>query len=87
MGSSIGQHKHGVWSETEGRCTDAAKHRWKNFPTQSPVCGGNDGIPKELDGITFSKWRKESIKAYGNAIVPQVVYPIYKAIQIYEDEN
>lgn len=53
---------------------------WKNFPTQSPICGGDDGLPKELDSITFPKWRNESIKAYGNAIVPQVVYEIFKAI-------
>ena len=44
---------------------------WQNFPTQSPVCSGNDGISSRLDGITFSKWRNESIKAAGNAIVPQ----------------
>ena len=54
---------------------------WDNFPTQSPICGGDDGLPTELDGITFSKWRNESIKAYGNAIVPQVAYEIFKAIQ------
>jgi DNA (cytosine-5)-methyltransferase 1 len=58
--------------------------QWQNFPTQSPICGGDDGIPTELDGITFSKWRNESIKAYGNAIVPQVVYQIFKAIEEYE---
>lgn len=34
-----------------------------------------------LDNITFSKWRTESIKAYGNAIVPQVAYEIFKAIE------
>lgn len=55
-----------------------------NFPTQPPVCGGNDGISRKLDGITFPKWRAESIKAYGNAIVPQVVYQIFKAINQYE---
>ena len=44
-----------------------------------------DGIPKELDRITISKWRKESIKAAGNAVVPQVVYQIFKAIQMYEN--
>jgi DNA (cytosine-5)-methyltransferase 1 len=55
---------------------------WDNFPTQSPICGGDDGLPTELDGITFSKWRNESIKAYGNAIVPQVAYQIFKAIQL-----
>jgi len=57
---------------------------WENFPTVAPVCGGDDGLPKELDGITFSKWRRESIKAYGNAIVPQVAYRIFEAIQDYE---
>jgi DNA (cytosine-5)-methyltransferase 1 len=55
--------------------------QWQGFPTQSPVCSGNDGISYGLDGITFPKWRNESIKAYGNAIVPQVVYQIFKAIE------
>lgn len=53
---------------------------WKNFPTQPPVCGGDDGFSYQLDGITFSKWRNESIKAYGNAIVPQVAFEIFKVI-------
>jgi DNA (cytosine-5)-methyltransferase 1 len=55
--------------------------QWQGFPTESPVCSGDDGIPSQLDGITFSKWRNESIKAYGNAIVPQVAYQIFKAIE------
>jgi DNA (cytosine-5)-methyltransferase 1 len=53
---------------------------WDNFPTQSPVCSRNDEFPGGLDGITFPKWRAESIKAYGNAIVPSVAYQIFKAI-------
>ena len=57
---------------------------WQNFPTQSPICNGNDGISNRLDSITFSKWRAESIKAGGNAIVPQVVLQIFKAIEQYE---
>lgn len=57
---------------------------WENFPTQSPVCDGDDGLSSRLDGITFPKWRNESIKAGGNAIVPQVVYQIFKAIEMYE---
>ena len=57
---------------------------WENFPTEPPLCGGDDGLPKELDGITFPKWRRESIKAYGNAIVPQVAYRIFESIQDYE---
>jgi DNA (cytosine-5)-methyltransferase 1 len=54
---------------------------WNAFPSQSPICGGNDGLPTELDGITFSKWRNQSIKGYGNAIVPQVALEIFKVIQ------
>jgi DNA (cytosine-5)-methyltransferase 1 len=54
---------------------------WQNFPTQSPICSGDDGLPTELDGITFSKWRAESIKGYGNAIVPQVAFEIFKVIE------
>jgi DNA (cytosine-5)-methyltransferase 1 len=61
------------------------KNYWDNFPTQSPICGGDDGLPKELDNITFSKWRNESIKAYGNAIVPQVAYQIFKSICQYQE--
>jgi DNA (cytosine-5)-methyltransferase 1 len=57
---------------------------WSRFPTKPPICGGNDGIPRELDSITFPKWRNESIKAYGNAIVPQVAHQIFKAIEEFE---
>jgi len=60
---------------------NGAVGNWQNFPTQPPVCGGDDGLPRQLDGISFSKWRAESIKAYGNAIVPQVAYQIFQAIQ------
>jgi DNA (cytosine-5)-methyltransferase 1 len=61
------------------------KSRWQNFPTVSPICDGDDGLSDRLDGITFSKWRNESIKAGGNAIVPQVVYQIFKAIDQYNE--
>jgi DNA (cytosine-5)-methyltransferase 1 len=57
-----------------------SKLRFENFPTQPPICSGDDGLPTELDGITFPKWRQESIKGYGNAIVPQVAYEIFKVI-------
>ena len=60
---------------------------WNEFPTQHPICSGDDGLPVKLDGITFSKWRQESIKGYGNAIVPQVAYEIFKVIQHMEDVN
>lgn len=47
----------------------------------------NDGIPKGLDGITFPKWRNESIKAGGNAIVPQVALQIFKVIEQIQNET
>ena len=60
---------------------------WENFPTQSPIRSRDDGFSPELVGITVSKHRNESIKAYGNAIVPQVVYQIFKAINEYQTKT
>jgi len=87
MGEGFGQHRNRIWGETEGRSTTTTntnEYRWETFPTKSPICGEHDGIPRKLDSITFSKWRKESIKAYGNAIVPQVAHQIFRAIERYE---
>lgn len=58
---------------------------WERFPTQSPVCGRGDGLSARLDGITFPCWRRDSIKAYGNAVVPQVVLKIFETINEYEN--
>lgn len=55
--------------------------RWSNFPTQSPVRSRDDGFPIPMDGIAFSNWRNESIKAYGNAIVPQLAYRFFEAMK------
>lgn len=82
-GRLVTRKKHGQKKSGQHTQTDTG-FRWQNFPTQPPICGGNDGVPPELDGIAFPKWRNESIKAYGNAIVPQVVYEIFKAIEEYE---
>ena len=60
---------------------------WQTFPTVSPICDGDDGISNRLDGITFSKWRQESIKAGGNAVVPHVVLQIFRTIEEYEKMN
>ena len=56
-------------------------NRWQNFPTQSPVCDRDDGIFLGLSGITFSRWRQESIKALGNSMVAPLVYEIFLAIE------
>ena len=64
--------------------TTFERRDFSRFPSKPPICGGDDGISREVDGITFSKWRNESLKAYGNAIVPQVAYEIFKAIEKFE---
>lgn len=63
--------------------------RWQGFPSVSPVHRGNDGLPFSLDDLTipFTQWRTESLKAYGNAIVPQVMYEIFKAIETITKNN
>lgn len=82
--------------EVEGRCAlqspcDIGRTlptpTWENFPTQSPVCVRDDGIPGELDGITLPSWRRESLKAYGNAVVPLVPLQIFNAINQYEKNS
>lgn len=73
--------------EFDGRSCKDMPADWTSFPTQSPVCDRDDGLPFGLAGISFSKWRQESIKAMGNAIVPQVAYEIFKFIKQIEDEE
>jgi len=60
---------------------------WGNFPTQTAICNGDDGLSAKLDSITFPKWRNESIKAGGNAIVPQVAFRIFQSIEAWEEKN
>lgn len=73
----------GVASETEKRPCQRdrktfARTTFESFPSQSPLCCRDDVFPDGLDGITFPRWVRESIKAYGNAIVPQVALQILK---------
>lgn len=75
--------------QAEGRAVEygganSAYYGWRNFPTESPIRSGDDGLSERLDGITFPAWRAASIKAYGNAIVLQVVYRIFNTINEYE---
>jgi DNA (cytosine-5)-methyltransferase 1 len=91
IADSNGERLEGLRKQKEGH---SKLHRgydglskWQNFPTQSPVCSGDDGISHGLDNITFPKWRNESIKGYGNAVVPQVVYRIFKTIEYIQNLN
>lgn len=60
---------------------------WEGFPTQPPVCRGDDGLPFGVAdlSIPFGRWRREAIKALGNAWVPEVAYEIFRIIQMVED--
>ncbi|GHT33151.1 hypothetical protein FACS189434_06600 [Bacteroidia bacterium] len=73
-----------------GQSKERPAHSFPNyeqFPTQSPVCNRNDGIACELSGITFPKWRRESIKALGNAIVFPLIYEILCVIDEIEKDD
>ncbi|EAY29845.1 DNA (cytosine-5-)-methyltransferase [Microscilla marina] len=52
-----------------------------DWQTQSPVCGGDDGFPAPVDGITIPRLRNESIKGYGNAVVVPLVVEIFRGIE------
>ncbi len=82
---------------SDERC-DSRVQCWTSFPTQSPVCGRDDGLSARLDACAIPEWvrgngrfrfsgywRRESIKAYGNAVVPQVVLQIFQTINEYEN--
>lgn len=47
--------------------------------TEPPLCGSNDGLPARL--VRTASPRAKQLKAYGNAIVPQVAFEIFQAIQ------
>ena len=81
-----------LWRHTpghgnEGRENIAGLGRWSEFPSVSPIHRRDDGIPFPVDSLTlsFPKWRNEALKAYGNAIVPQVMYEIFRAIEQVEN--
>jgi DNA (cytosine-5)-methyltransferase 1 len=50
------------WSIDDGR-----------WPIESPLRGGNDGVPNKL--------AESALQAFGNAIIPQVALQIFKAIE------
>lgn len=82
--SEIAQEKECWAKQLSG--ADKPQSWWREFPSVSPVCNGNDGLPFRVDDLTisFSKWRSKSIEALGNAWVPQIAFEIFKAIEYYD---
>jgi len=69
--------------------TGAGSH-WQNFPTEPPLRVGDDGISARLGRVclpgtkrklTESAVNKMGLKMAGNAVVPQVVFQIFKALE------
>jgi DNA (cytosine-5)-methyltransferase 1 len=82
--SESGKHIKQCSSETFGNRKASWSTNDGGWPTQPPVFTRNDGFPSKLDGITISDWIEKSNKGGGNAVVPQVVYQIFKSIEQYE---
>lgn len=61
---------------------------WDSFPSEPPLCAGDDGLPFGVAdlAVPFGWWRKEALKALGNAWVPEVTYEIFRMIQKVEEE-
>ena len=70
------------------RTTQVLPRGFKDFPSQPPLCLGDDGLPFGVaDAPVYGepkhgrrRWEKEALKALGNAWVPQVAAEIFAAI-------
>lgn len=71
-----------LWKEKTGWNTDWNLD-WREVADRTCVLRVDDGLPRRMGGSTISRarWRKEALKAYGNAIVPQVAIEIMKGMK------
>lgn len=72
---SFGGERNAREDTSGGAGREIPKTHWET--NKSPICGVDDGSTNRLD--------KSRLKALGNAVVPQQIYPIFKAIM--EIEN
>ena len=64
-------------------CYPDWRRDWRKVAIATCNARMDDGFSRKVDGVSYSfaKWRNGSIKAYGNAIVPQVAMEIFRAIK------
>jgi DNA (cytosine-5)-methyltransferase 1 len=80
------ERSHSVRPRTQAFDRSGWSRDWREVAAATCHDRMDDGIPEELvvlpDGtrISQARWRKEALKAYGNAIVPQVAIEIMKAV-------
>ena len=75
----VGRDADGFSARMDG--TRLMQHRWVARPNESQ----HENEPSRLCGKTPN--RRNRIKALGNAVVPQVVYPIFKLLVEFLDET
>ena len=78
-----------VRGQNQGRSRRDWNQDWRKVAIATCNARMDDGFSREVDGVSYSfaKWRNGSIKAYGNAIVPQVAMEIYRAIKMTVELN
>lgn len=77
-----------------GESGNAWENTWRGdwgmhwYEVATRICGVDDGIPGGLDGTTeipAAKGRSHRLEALGNAIVPQIAFQIFNAINMAEE--
>lgn len=81
-GCGIFRQEYELFIDASDDASRGVTAQWSKASRGSGNVSKDDGFSKELDGITVSKWKQESIKAYGNAIVPQVAFEIFKTLNL-----
>ena len=78
------------WKQAkQKRRKDFERRSWERnwIETATRLCRVDDGLPRKMvrlpDGreISYARWRKEGLKAFGNAIVPKVAMKILEGIK------
>lgn len=86
LNTGLQRHEQQRASEQGAWTSRPAAKRFENenwLEAATRLCSMDDGTSGRLDPDTISKskWRTESLKAYGNAIVWDVAYEIFQAIE------